>query len=102
MKPKKLLTVFGVLCAIGEMLEYLAIPALFVVVGILNALPWQYYAIFIGGYFALLLIGELAIRLIFRALGKKYASRFAKKVEKLRVRFCADKENPANLPAEDN
>ena len=92
----------SIFAAIAELIEFLIVPALFVLVGVLNQLPWQYYAIFIGGYFALFLILELAIHLIFKALDKKYASRFAEKIERIIARFSKDKENVKNLPSEDN
>ena len=96
---KVIAVIFSILVGIGELVEFLIVPALFVLIGVLNQLPWQYYAIFIGGYFALFLIAELVIHWIFKALDKKYASRFAAKVEKIISRFSKDAEN---LPAEDN
>lgn len=104
MKPlwKVITIILSIFAAIAELVEFLIVPALFVLIGILNQLPWQYYAIFIGGYFALFLIGELLIRLIFKALNKKYASRFAAKVEKIIARFSKEQENSTNLPTERN
>ncbi len=99
---KKLLTILGVLCAIGELLEYLALPALFAILGIWQQLPWQYYAITIGGYFAILLAGELVIRWIFRALGKTYSSRIAGKFKKLVDRIELKQEKSDILPPQEN
>ena len=87
---KILLTLLGILCAIIELVEVLFFPIVFLIVGLLLQLPWQYYAIFIGGYFALLLLGELILRLIFKKLDKQYSSRFAKKLEKIISKFQAE------------
>lgn len=87
---KILLTLLGILCAIIELVEVLFFPIVFLIAGLLLQLPWQYYAIFIGGYFALLLLGELILRLIFKKLDKQYSSRFAKKLEKIISKFQAE------------
>ena len=90
-KMKKLLIVLGVIGAICELLEYLAIPAILAIIGAFNHFPWQYYAITIGGYFGLLLAGELLLRLIFHSLGKKYTSRITNKLTKLVNRINRNK-----------
>lgn len=91
--------ILSIILTIAELIEFLILPAVFVLLGILYQLPWQYYAITVGGFFILLAIGELAIYLIFKALNKKYASRFAQKAAKIIARFSKD---PENLPTEDN
>ncbi len=91
--------ILSIILTVWELGEILLLPTLFLLVGILYQLPWQYYAIFIGGYFALLLLGELAIHLIIKALNKKYASRFVAKIERIVARFSEDTENP---PKKDN
>lgn len=96
---KVIAVILSVFLTIAELVEFLIVPALFTLVGVLYQLPWSYYAIFIGGYFALFLIGELAIHLIFKAMTKKYTSRFTRKVEKIIARFSKDSKN---LPAEGN
>ena len=53
---KRLLSVVGVIAVIGTVLEYLALPALFVVIGLLNGFGWQYYAWTIGGYAVLVVL----------------------------------------------
>lgn len=79
-----ILTVIMVIC---ETAEFLAIPALFVVIGILNKFSWQYYAITIGGYIALLIVIDIVARLIFKALDKKYTPIITRKIEKYCDRF---------------
>ena len=87
---KTLLTLLGILCAIMELIEFLFIPIIFLIAGLLLQLPWSYYAIFIGGYFALFFLGELLLYLIFKKLAKQYSSRFAKKLEKIISKFSAE------------
>jgi uncharacterized membrane protein len=99
---KVLLFLLALVCGFMELLEVLALPILFLILGLWQDLPWQYYAITIGGYFGLLLIGELVIHLIFRALERKYTSRIARKAEKYRTRFLKEHENSPDLTAEDN
>ena len=67
---------------IWDIIEFLAIPALFLVIGLLNSFPWQYYAISIGGYFALFIILEIILHFVFKALDKKYTPLIERKLEK--------------------
>jgi len=67
---------------IWDIIEILAIPALFLIIGLINSLPWQYYAISIGGYFALFIILEIIIHFVFKALAKKYTPLIERKLEK--------------------
>ena len=67
---------------IWDIIEFLAIPALFLVIGLLNSFPWQYYAISIGGYFALFIILEIILHFVFKALDKKYTPLIARKIQK--------------------
>ena len=73
------LTVFMV---IWDILEILAIPILFTIIGILNSFPKEYYLISIGGYFALFIVAEIAARLIFKALDKRYTPILERKLRK--------------------
>lgn len=68
--------------AICDVIEFLAPPILFLIIGLINAFPWQYYAIAIGGYFALFIILEVVLRLVFKALGKRYTPLIKRKLEK--------------------
>ena len=72
---------------IWDIIEFLAIPALFLVIGLLNSFPWQYYAISIGGYFALFIILEIILHFVFKALDKKYTPLIERKFEKYFDKF---------------
>ena len=83
---KKLLNFVGnilyVCMIIWDIIEFLALPAIFLVIGLLNSFPWQYYVISIGGYFALFIILEIILHFIFKALDKKYTPLIERKLEK--------------------
>jgi hypothetical protein len=103
MKPSKvLLNLIAVICGIWELAEILLLPVLFLILGLYLQLPWQYYAITIGGYFGLLFLLQVALHLIFKWLGKKYSSRFARKAEKLIAKISRNDENSCNPPTQDN
>ena len=72
---------------IWDIIEFLAIPALFLVIGLLNSFPWQYYALAIAGYFVLFIILEIVLHFIFRALDKKYTPLIERKLEKYFNKF---------------
>ena len=67
---------------IWDIIEFLALPILFLVLGLINSFPWQYYAIAIGGYFALFTILEIILHFVFKALDKKYTPLIERKLEK--------------------
>ena len=71
-----------IIMVIWDIVEFLAIPALFVIIGLLNSFSWQYYAITIGGYVVLLLLAELVAHFVFKALDKKYTPLIERKLEK--------------------
>ena len=83
---KKLLNFVGNILYVGmviwDIIEFLALPAVFLVIGLINSLPWQYYVISIGGYFALFIILEIILHFIFKALDKKYTPLIERKLEK--------------------
>ena len=87
---KVLMMLLSILFAIVELVEFLFFPLVFLIAGLLLQLPWQYYAITIGGYFALFFLGQLLLHLIFKRLDKKYSSRFAQKMEKIISKFSAE------------
>ena len=68
----KLLNFIGNILYIGmiiwDVIGFLALPALFLIIGLMNSFPWQYYAITIGGYFALFIVLEIILHFIFKAL----------------------------------
>lgn len=79
---KRILSVIGVFAVIGTVLEYLALPALFVVVGLLNDFGWQYYAWTIGGYLVLVALAELIGALIGKMLGRAFELRLLRKLSR--------------------
>lgn len=70
-----------------DIIEFFALPLLFLIIGLINSLPWQYYAIAIGGYFVLFIILEVVLHFIFKAYDKKYTSFIEKKLEKYFNKF---------------
>ena len=70
-----------------DIIGFLALPVLFLVIGLINSFPWQYYAITIGGYFVLFIILEIILHFIFKALDKKYTPLLEKKLEKYLKKF---------------
>ena len=91
---KKLLGfIANILCigmVIRDIIEFLALPALFLIIGLLNSFSWQYYAIAIGGYFALFIILEIVLHFIFKALDKKYTPFLERKLEKYFNKFSKE------------
>ena len=87
----KLLNFIGNILYIGmiifDVIEFLALPALFLIIGLINSFPWQYYAITIGGYFALFIVLEIILHFIFKALDKKYTPLIERKLEKYFNKF---------------
>lgn len=83
---KKTLSFIGNILTIGmviwDVVEFLALPLLLLIIGLVNAFPWPYYAIAIGGYFALFIILEVVLFLVFKALGKRYMPLIKRKLEK--------------------
>jgi TRAP-type C4-dicarboxylate transport system permease small subunit len=88
---KKLLIFLGNILYIGmilwDIIGFLTLPALFLVIGLMNSFPWQYYAVTIGGYFALFIILEIVLHFIFKALNKKYTPLIERKLEKYFNKF---------------
>ena len=87
----KLLNFIGNILYIGmiifDVIGFLALPALFLIIGLMNSFPWQYYAITIGGYFALFIVLEMILHFIFKALDKKYTPLIERKLEKYFNKF---------------
>ena len=77
-------TMIMIICDIAE---FLAVPALFIVIGLLNSYPWQYYAITIGGYIVLYIVVEIIALFVCKALDKKYTPLIEKKFEKYFNKF---------------
>ena len=72
---------------ICDIAEFLAIPALFIVIGLLNSYSWLYYAITIGGYVILFIVAEIIAHFVFKALDKKYTPLIERKLEKYFNKF---------------
>ena len=87
----KLLNFIGNILYIGmiiwDAIGFLALPALFLIIGLMNSFPWQYYATTIGGYFALFIVLEIILHFIFKALDKKYTPLIERKLEKYFNKF---------------
>ena len=87
----KLLNFIGNILYIGtiiyDLIGFLALPALFLIIGLVNSYPWQYYAITVGGYFALSFVLDIILYFIFKALDKKYTPLVERKLEKYFNKF---------------
>ena len=80
---------FSIVAIIWMLLEILAIPALFFLVGLFNDFPWQYYVVTIGGYFIIAIIIQTICHFIFNHFEKRYEST----LEKLFRKFFEKKDN---------
>lgn len=93
-KKQRILNFIGIIFYIGmviwDIIEFLAIPVLFLIIGLTNSFPWQYYAITIGGYFALFIVLEIILHFIFKALDKKYTPFVERKLGKYLNKFSTD------------
>ncbi len=76
-----------ILFCIWDVIEFLAVPALLVIIGLLNSYPWQYYVISIGIYVALFAILEVICYFIFKAINKKYTPIIIRKLNRFFDRF---------------
>jgi predicted MPP superfamily phosphohydrolase len=56
---KVLMILLGILCAMIDLVEFRFFPVIFLIAGLLLQLPWQYYVITIGGYFAMFFLLNL-------------------------------------------
>ena len=77
-------TMIMIICDIAE---FLAVPALFIVIGLLNSYPWQYYVISIGGYIVLFIVAEIIAHFVFKTFNKKYSPLIERKLEKYLNKF---------------
>lgn len=85
--------IFTIIIVVWYAVEILAIPALFVVIGVLNNYPWQYYAITIGGFFLLFAIIDIVCHFLFKAFEKKYTPIFERILYRFFNRFSGRKSN---------
>ena len=79
---KFIATILTVIMAIWDIFEFLAIPALFVVIGILNSFSWRYYVITMVGYVVIFALAELIAHSVSIKLDEKYTPLLVKKLEK--------------------
>ena len=86
---KFLEVVFTIVYVIWNLLEILAIPALFIVVGLLNSYPWKYYIATIGGYFIIAILIQTVCHFGFKYFEKRYESALVKLFKKI----FSEKEN---------
>ena len=90
----KFLDIIGyIIMVIWSIIEFLSLPALFTIIGLLNKFPWQYYLITIGGYFILFIIIEIITHFVFKALDKKYTPFFERKFNQIFNKTAIDKTN---------
>ena len=90
---KLLEAVLTVIIVLWELAEALAIPALLVLIGLLNSFPWQYYAATIGGYFIIAIVIQIICHFIFKHFEKKYESALMRLFEKI-FKLCYNKKWP--------
>ena len=74
--------IFTVITVIWDILEFLTIPAIFVVIGILNSFSWRYYVITMVGYVVIFALAELIAHSVSSKLDEKYTPLLVKKLEK--------------------
>ncbi len=88
----KFLNIIGyIIMVIWTLVEFLALPALFTVIGLLNNFPWQYYAISIGGYLILFIIIEIIAYFISKAFDKKFTPFLERKFNQIFNKTSIDK-----------
>ena len=68
---------------VWNLVEILTIPALFLIVGVLNSYPWQYYAVTIGGFFIIAITIQTVGHFWFKRVEKKYESALLRLFEKI-------------------
>ena len=80
---KFLEVIFTIVYVVWNLIEILAIPAIFLIIGLLNSFPWQYYAATIGGYFIIAIVIQIICHFIFKHFEKKYESALMRLFEKI-------------------
>jgi hypothetical protein len=98
---------------VGFLLSYLAIilnlgylfiePLIFVTVGLIYDVPWQYYLICIGGYYGLMVVWEVAARLLQKDGGRVFHCPFVRKLKQIMAKFAESGEESAEKqPTDEN
>ena len=70
--------VAAVICFFETLAEIFLIPVILLVIGLLNELPWQYYAVAIGGYFGFAVLLQIILHFIFKKIGKRVETAFSR------------------------
>ncbi len=82
----KILNIIGNILYVGtiiwDVIGFLALPVLFLIIGLINSYPWLYYVISIGGYFALDIVLEILLHFVFKKFEKKYIPYVERKLKK--------------------
>ncbi len=82
----KIFNIIGNILYVGtiiwDVIGFLALPVLFLIIGLINSYPWLYYVISIGGYFALDIVLEILLRFVLKKCDKKYIPYVERKLEK--------------------
>ena len=77
----------NIICAIisvvESLVEMLAIPAFFLIIGLLNQFPLPYYVVTIGGYLIFGIVIQIICHFVFKYFGKQHCSKLIRKFEKL-------------------
>ncbi|MBQ8302243.1 MAG: hypothetical protein IJX97_01675 [Clostridia bacterium] len=85
-KASRLLHFLGIIAiiitAICDIAEFLAVPTLLLIIGLLNSFTREYYVISIGAYIAIFVLLETIARFTFKALDKKYTPLIKRKLNK--------------------
>ena len=88
---KALLGLLGAILALWTVAEYLALPALLIVIGVLNGFGWKYYLWTLGGYTAMVIVAEWIGSAIGNRAGRGLAG-FLGKMLKSKERSGSDSE----------
>lgn len=76
-----------VILIVSELLEFLALPAFFVVIGILCQLPVSYYYITIGGYLVILALIQLLLWWLEKKLQRHFDALLTNKLQRITKRL---------------
>lgn len=66
--------IFAIIYVIEDLVEIFIIPAIFIAVGLMNGLSWQYYLATVGGFFLMCIILQIILHFVFKRFEKKYES----------------------------
>ncbi len=79
--------ILTIIYVVENLLEILIIPIIFIAVGLLNDLSWQYYIATVGGYFIICIFIQIILHFVFKRFEKKYES-FLMKLFKKKSNTC--------------